>query len=311
MTSPRSVRAAGVVLVRETFDGPVVCIVRRERRQDWSLPKGKLDPGEHFSVAAVRETLEETGHQVILGAPLKSQHYEALGRPKVVHYWRAHEVAAHAWTPDGEVAEVVWLPADEARARLTYPRDADLVDEALALPNPTWPFVLLRHGQAEKRADWARRYGSSQQGSGQPPEASRPLTSAGRAQAADLVSILGAFGITRVVSSDAERCLRTVAPYAAHIGAPITVEHQLSEEGHEEDPLATAQRAAAWAALPEPVVMSTHRPVLPDLAKSICQTLGLETVNATLPPGGFLVIHRAMVDGRLKAIAVERHVATR
>ena len=306
MTSPRTVRAAGVVLIRDTIDGPLVCIVRRERRQDWSLPKGKLDPGEHSSVAAVRETLEETGYQVVLGAPIATQRYEALGRPKVVHYWRGHEIAATPWSPDGEVAEVAWLSPQEAAARLTYPRDADLVTEALALPNPTFPFVLLRHGQAEKRVDWAKRYND-----GQPPEASRPLTSAGRAQATDLIGILRSYGITRIVSSDAERCLRTVAPYATAISAAITVEHELSEEGHQTDAKASGQRAAAWATVLEPVVISTHRPVLPDLAAAVCDALGLESLDASLPPGGFLVIHRAVVDGHMRALSVERHVATR
>lgn len=306
MTTPRTVRAAGVVLVRETIDGPLVCIVRRERRQDWSLPKGKLDPGEHSSVAAVRETYEETGHQVVLGLPLTTQHYEALGRPKVVHYWRGHEVAAHPWSPDGEVAEVLWATPVEAKSLMTYPRDAELIDEALAAPNPTWPLVVLRHGQAEKRADWAKRYNNAQ-----PPEASRPLTAAGRRQGADLVAILRSYGITRIVSSDAERCLRTVAPYATAIAAAVTVEHELSEEGHRLDPESSAIRAAGWAAVPEPLVISTHRPVLPDVAAALSKTLGIETLESNLPPGGFLVIHRAVVDGQMKALSVERHVATR
>ncbi len=306
MTTPRTVRAAGVVLVRDTIDGPLVCIVRRERRQDWSLPKGKLDPGEHSSVAAVRETFEETGHQVVLGLPLTTQHYEALGRPKVVHYWRGHEVAAHPWSPDGEVAEVRWAPPAEVKSLLTYPRDMDLVNEALRAPNPTWPLVLLRHGQAEKRVDWAKRYNG-----GQPHEASRPLTAAGRSQAADLVSILRSYGVTRIVSSDAERCVRTVAPYATAIASAITVEHELSEEGHRLDPKSAAIRAAGWAAVPEPIVISTHRPVLPDLCESLGVALNTSELEPGLPPGGFLVIHRAIVDGQMQALSVERHVATR
>jgi 8-oxo-dGTP diphosphatase len=306
MTTRRTVRAAGVVLIRETIDGPLVCIVRRERRQDWSLPKGKLDPGEHSSVAAVRETFEETGHQVVLGLPLTTQHYEALGRPKVVHYWRGHEVASYPWSPDGEVAEVLWTTPHEAKQMLTYPRDADLVDEALTGTNPTWPLVLLRHGQAEKRADWAKRYNSAQ-----PPEASRPLTASGRAQAADLVAILRAYGINRIVSSDAERCLRTVAPYATAITAAITVEHELSEEGHRLDPKSAYQRMSGWAAVPEPIVVSTHRPVLPVLVEALASTLGVDALESNLPPGGFLVVHRGIVDGQMQALSVERHVATR
>jgi len=306
MTTPRTVRAAGVVLVRQSVDGPLVCIVRRERRQDWSLPKGKLDPGEHSSVAAVRETFEETGHQVVLGLPLTTQHYEALGRPKVVHYWRGHEVASYPWSPDGEVAEVRWLTPSEAKELLTYPRDAELVEEAVTAPDPTWPLIVLRHGQAEKRVDWAKRYNG-----GQPPEASRPLTAVGRAQAADLVAILRSYGITRIVSSDAERCIRTVAPYATAISAAMTVEHELSEEGHRLDAKSAAQRASGWAAVDQPLVISTHRPLLADLGKALQDALGVDAVDWNLPPGGFVVIHRAVLDGQMRALAVERHVATR
>ena len=304
--SARTVRAAGTIVVRDTVDGPLVCIVRRERRQDWSLPKGKLEPGETFPAAAIRETFEETGHQVVLGPPLTTQSYEALGRPKIVRYWRAAEVASHPWSPDGEVAEVAWVTPHQAREQLTYPRDADLVDEALALPGPTWPLVVLRHGQAEKRSDWARRYNS-----GQPPEASRPLTAVGRAQAADLVSVLRSFGVARVVSSDAERCIRTVAPYATAIGASITAEHELSEEGHRLDPQSTRVRSAGWAQVPESIVICTHRPVLPDVLESLTDALGVTGLPHNLAPGSAIVVHRAVVGGQVRVVAIEELNAVR
>ena len=52
------IRAAGAVLHR---DGRVA-VVHRPQYDDWTLPKGKLDPGEDEPEAAMREVEEETGH---------------------------------------------------------------------------------------------------------------------------------------------------------------------------------------------------------------------------------------------------------
>jgi len=87
-----TVVAAGAVLWRpdQAHDGGVeVCLVHRHRYDDWSLQKGKLDPGEHLLACAVREVEEETGQRVVLGRPLPTQHYEVNGAPKRVHYWAA------------------------------------------------------------------------------------------------------------------------------------------------------------------------------------------------------------------------------
>ena len=79
------IRAAGVVLLREESGLPLVCVLHRPRQNDWSLPKGKLDPGENEIIAARRETIEETGSDVVLGVPLATQRYKVENRPKSVH----------------------------------------------------------------------------------------------------------------------------------------------------------------------------------------------------------------------------------
>ena len=81
----RDVRAAGAVVTRKGGD---VLLVHRPKYDDWSFPKGKLDPGEHATAAAVREVAEETGLDVRLGPALLAQRYRmSNGRIKAVHYW--------------------------------------------------------------------------------------------------------------------------------------------------------------------------------------------------------------------------------
>ena len=124
----RRVEAAGGVVVE---DGRVL-LVHRPRYDDWTLPKGKLDPGESFEEAALREVEEETGLVCRLGRELPSTSYhDNKGRPKVVRYWLM-EVERGEFEPNDEVDEVRWAELGEAPALLTYDRDRELVEELSA-----------------------------------------------------------------------------------------------------------------------------------------------------------------------------------
>jgi len=121
------VLAAGGVVWREK-EGLEVLLIHRPKYDDWTLPKGKLDDGEGPEEAAVRETEEETGFQVDLGDELPSTDYhDRYGRPKSVRYWIMH-IRGGEFRPNKEVDEVRWLPLDEARDELTYPRDRAVLD---------------------------------------------------------------------------------------------------------------------------------------------------------------------------------------
>lgn len=299
MTDSGLVHASGVVVVRDGGEGPEVVVIHRGLRADWSLPKGKLEAGEHALTAAVRECDEETGIVPVLGPPLPRQEYVALGSPKIVDYWSARVGGDEGFAPDEEVAEIVWLPAEEAAARLTYPRDADLVREAVAMPSSS-PLILLRHTQSTKRADYSGKV-----------DAERPLSGKGRSQARALVPLLSAYGITSVYSSDSARCRETVRRYAKSIDTRVQLEPSLSEEAHDDRPKRAARRIRDLLLDPAPLVVCSHRPVLPTLVEAIASLsiLGPRDLDSRLPPGGFLVVHRHFpADGADPIVlTVERH----
>jgi 8-oxo-dGTP diphosphatase len=122
------VRAAGGVVARHGRQGTEVLLVHRPRYDDWSFPKGKLDPGERDEDAAVREVEEETGFRCSLVTELPSTRYfDAKDRPKIVRYWLMRVVDGH-FVPNREVDEVEWLSPSAAQARLTYEHDRELAN---------------------------------------------------------------------------------------------------------------------------------------------------------------------------------------
>jgi 8-oxo-dGTP diphosphatase len=118
------VRAAGGLVVR---DGEVA-VVHRPKYDDWSLPKGKLDPGESWAQAAVREVEEETGVRARIVSELRPAHYhDRKGRPKTVRWYRMDVEDAGTFEPDDEVDELRWLIPEEARRLVSYDHDRELL----------------------------------------------------------------------------------------------------------------------------------------------------------------------------------------
>ena len=104
--------------------------MHRPRYDDWTLPKGKLDPGETFEQAALREVEEETGVRAELVRELPATTYEENGRPKIVRYWLMEVAGERPFEPNDEVDELRWVPVDEALQLLSYERDRELVANA-------------------------------------------------------------------------------------------------------------------------------------------------------------------------------------
>jgi 8-oxo-dGTP diphosphatase len=124
------IEAAGGVVWRRGSKGSLkVLLVHRERYDDWSFPKGKLDPGETHRHAALREVEEETGLRCKTGEELPEVHYEdRKGRRKRVRYWTMEPVEG-SFEPNDEVDEVRWLSVDAAREALTYAHDRNVLDD--------------------------------------------------------------------------------------------------------------------------------------------------------------------------------------
>jgi 8-oxo-dGTP pyrophosphatase MutT (NUDIX family) len=121
------VKAAGGVVWRRGPSGVEVAVVHRPKYDDWSLPKGKLDPGEGWEDAALREVEEEIGLRCDLGRELPPVFYEDnKGRPKAVRYWMMQPNDGE-FEPNPEVDEVRWLVPSAAAGLLTYEHDRELV----------------------------------------------------------------------------------------------------------------------------------------------------------------------------------------
>ena len=133
MSDRAVVRAAGGVIVRHTADGePEVLLIHRPRRDDWTFPKGKLEPGESHQACALREVAEETGLRCLLGDELPpTSHVDHKGRLKVVRYFVMRPIAGE---PEAryEVDVVRWVTVDRAMRLLTYEHDRALLESFAA-----------------------------------------------------------------------------------------------------------------------------------------------------------------------------------
>jgi 8-oxo-dGTP pyrophosphatase MutT (NUDIX family)/phosphohistidine phosphatase SixA len=272
----RAVQAAGAVLWRPGPDGPELGLVHRPRYDDWSFPKGKMDPGEHLQLTAVREVFEETGQHVVLGRVLQMIEYPVSGVPKQVRYWAGRALdqseGGGRFAPNSEVDRLAWVTPGEAWRRLTRRLDATVLDSFLAAPHDTVPIVLLRHATAERRSG------------AYPDDRIRPLSEWGLSQAEALVDLLDCFGPLNLVSSPTARCVETLQPSAKRHNTAVEIDPALSESAHESMPPAIGAWIRALIAQGRPTVVCSHRPVLDDV------------LGAVVPPPG--APHGPRIRGR-------------
>ena len=165
----------------------------------------------------------------------------------------------------------------------------------------TRALVVVRHGRARSRSSWDG------------DEATRPLTPEGTAQAAALVPVLAAYGVTTVVTSPWERCAASVRPYAEHAGLTLDTVEGLTQGAHAADPAPARAIAAQLVARPGHVALCTHRPVLATVVDELEEATRRWTAghlphrNPWLRTGEVLVAHLLGEGSRARVVAVERH----
>ena len=283
-----TVLAAGAVLWRPGDDDEThVAIIHRPRYDDWSLPKGKVDPGETEPVAAVREILEEPGQHATLGRRLAKINYPIPPGTKVVRYWAAR---AHGgeFVPNREVDRLLWLPVPEAAQRLSYLHDRKVLRRfAKKAATDTQTVLIVRHASAGRKA----RYRGD--------DRKRPLDKKGRLQAQSLTPQLLAFGASDIYAADRTRCVKTVEPLAETMGLEITVEPTLTEEAYAENPKAARERALEIAARGGTPVICTQGRVIPDLIQWWCERDGVKPDRSRNRKGSTWVL--TVRDGKLVA----------
>jgi 8-oxo-(d)GTP phosphatase len=309
------VPAAGVVCWRScgpARDDVEVLLVHRPRYDDWSFPKGKLEPDERLPLCALRELVEETGVRAVLGRPLPGQCYrQPDGSWKQVHYWAAAPVSAQrATAAASEVDQATWLSAAGARERLSYPADVELLEHVVELARhrelATTPVIVVRHATARPRESWPRA------------DAERPLVTSGRRQAISLAELLECWRPQHLLSSPWQRCLDTLEPYATAARLKPRAKGGLSEGGHQRNPAKARSHTEGLLQRGQAGLLCTHRPVLRDVL-AVLQRAAVPEVRDELPsadpwldPGELLVAHATHRNGQEpRVIAVERHRSPR
>ena len=307
-----AVYAAGALCWRVVDDKIVMLVVHRTKYGDVTIPKGKVDPGETLPQTAIREIEEETGLAVSLGIPLGVSTYPlSSGREKIVHYWAAEvtdqAIERSSFVPNAEIAAIEWVSLKKARGYLTYERDIEILDAFEALVRQgitsTFALVVLRHGKAEPRGDWDG------------PDASRPLTDRGVKQAAGDVPALLAWGPKRIVTSDAVRCVATVAPLAAASGIKPRQEDAISQDAFEEGRGDVRGVIGKRIRSRKTAVLCSHGPVIPEILREIALATGTMPGGylhgaADLGTGGFSVVHLSATNPASGIVSIETYAPT-
>jgi 8-oxo-dGTP diphosphatase len=266
------IQAAGGVLWRSAGSGKnynrlEVAIIHRPRYDDWSIPKGKLVPGESHLEGAIREVMEETGYRVRLHRPLGEVRYEkdsgSESRMKVVRYWSMHAEGG-LFSPSREVDQLRWLDVDEALSLLTHERDRELLKSFAAGPIDTRSVLLVRHGSAGNRSDWNG------------DDSQRPLDRTGVAQAEGLVWFLTRFDVREIISAPPVRCTQTVEPVASAVGLAVKEEDFLSEDGYYGREREAARLLRKAGSVATATVACSQGGVIPDLVERLATEDGVD-----------------------------------
>ena len=245
--------ASGGIVLRGRSPHPEVLIVHRPRYDDWTLPKGKADPGESAAETALREVEEETALACHVTGEGGTSEYDVSAGRKHVEYFTMRAARDLGFAPNEEVDAVAWIPVDAVLDRLSYAFDRQIVT-GIDLEAATRPSIvhIVRHGAAGDRSKWSG------------PDAERPLTTKGERQAEELAKRLASLGVERILSSPYVRCRQSVEPLARLTGIDIESHTGLAEGAGRGEVASVLEEVAGVCA-----VLSSHGDVIPAMLERL------------------------------------------
>ncbi|HIW96602.1 MAG TPA: NUDIX hydrolase [Candidatus Corynebacterium gallistercoris] len=257
-----------------------VALIHRPRYDDWSLAKGKVDPGENLAGTAIREIEEETGFKASLGWLLGYVHYPVGNRTKVVYYWTA-EVTDGEFVANEEADELRWLSPAKAANLCSYDIDKDVLAAGVQMIELGCDrrVLYVRHAKAHDRKGW------------EGDDNLRPLNKKGRRQAEMLVSELSAYRPEAIVSALPDRCQHTATPLSQDVGLKITVEENIGDAGWELSPdIALNAFAKATQSAPVTAIVAQGS-VIPGVLARLAGRNGIDIEDMRVKKSSVWVLH--------------------
>ncbi|WP_022871434.1 NUDIX domain-containing protein [Yaniella halotolerans] len=304
--------AAGTVPWRIKAGQLQVLLIHRPQYNDWSWPKGRLDPHETLPETAWRETKEEVGLRLTLGIPLGVIRYKTSNgnNRKEVWYWAARVIDQRPKPDANEVDETRWATVEEAKKLLTKKLDKKplkvLAEAFEAHHLATIPFIVLRQAKAIPAESWTK------------DEVDRPLADSGYTQAKAVSKLLRSWAPARIVTSKYTRSLETIAPFVKKHGGAVRNKKWVNLRTVKAHPKFMAKRLRTEFKRHEPTLVCAQPSVTKRILKEIKSWVREDryaVVNpkdvytkkkANLSPGSILVVHRAThLSGKI--VSVERY----
>lgn len=274
-------------MLRGEPSAPDVLMVQQGAGGSWRLPVASMGPDEYVAACAARAARTDAQVRIRLGTPIAASPVGEDVRP--VAWWRAQLTTPGFASVGAGIDHIAWVPAGEAATGAAGTGDDLVIGRAVGLAD-TVPILILRHGKAMARSDWSGR------------DQARPLTARGRRQAAALIPLLTAYGVTRLASSTSTRCVKTLVPFGTAAKLEIEGWSTLSEEQAEVSLKAVDKlmRRLIDQTLESgrPLAICGHRPVLPTMLAA----LGIPARQ--LRPGACVVAH---LDPSGHRLGVEHH----
>lgn len=272
--------AAGSVIWRKVNGEVQIALVHRPRYDDWSLPKGKQDPGESTIACAYRETLEETNLKVSFGPYIGDIEYFVADGLKQVFYWSARLADdSPKFHPNDEVDALEWYSINDAVEKVTRDSDREIIEKFNDVAFDSYPLIMLRHAKAIAREEW------------QSEDEDRPLEQLGQQQARRMLSLYQVYGLTQIHTSDAVRCHDTVEQMAKALGIAMKITNKISEYTWKKNKEKAIDYAKDLIKENEPILLCSHNPVLPRMMEKLTKKIDFDYPSNKLEPGESWVLH--------------------